>query len=77
MSKAAVTDLLVYDEALTCGELLTLAAPVMISDSFDAAPLLASSAEAIWAENGAICHTQADAAITLTQGAGYSLKTVN
>ena len=76
LSRASVTNLLVYDEELSCAQLLVLAAPVMISESFDAAPLLASSAEAVWAQEGALCHTQADAAITLSDDTAYTLNLV-
>lgn len=76
MSKASVTDLLVFDEELSCGELLALAAPVFIADGFDATTLLASDAEAVWAVDGKLCHTQADAAIHLNADAGYVLESV-
>ena len=75
-SRGSVTDLLVYDEEMSCAQLLTLAAPVMIAESFDAATLTASAADAIWAENGKVCHTQADVSITLDPAAGYTLEHV-
>ena len=76
LSKASVTDLLVYDEEMSCAELLVLAAPVMITECFDAAPLLASDADAIWAAEGKLLHTQADAKITVNQEFGYNLELV-
>ena len=76
LSQASVSDLLVYDEEMSCGELLTLAAPVMIIEGFDAASLTASSADAIWAENAKICHTQADAKIAINADSGYVLNHV-
>ena len=77
LSKAAVTDLVVYDREMSCGELLTLAAPAMIAESFDAAPLAAAEADAIWAQDGKVFHTQADAKISLTADSGYTLEHVN
>ena len=76
LSRSSVTDLLVYDREMTCGELLALAAPVMISEGFDAADLAASDAEAIWTEDGKVFHTQADAPITLDPAVGYTLEHV-
>lgn len=77
MSKAAVTDLVVYGEAQSCAELLTLAAPAVIADAFDASALLTAADQgvgAIWSESRTMYHTQADAAITMAEDPGYGLE---
>ena len=76
-SKGAVSDLLVYSSDKSCGELLALAAPVMIADSLDPQSLLdAQGVEAIWNEGKTIFHTQPDASISLTGEFGYTLELV-
>ena len=74
-SKGAVSDLVVYSEDKSCGELLTLAAPAMIASTLNAQPLLeAQGVYAIWNEGKTIFHTQPDANISLSGEFGYTLE---
>ena len=76
-SKGAVTDLVIYSESKSCGELLTLAAPAMIADSLNVQPLLdAQDAGAIWNEGKTVFHTHPDANISLSGEFGYTLELV-
>ena len=76
LSKASVTDLAVYGKDTSCARLLTAAAPVVIADTFEPAPLMAAadSLGAVWCQDGTIFHTRADAKITAEEDPGYNLK---
>ena len=76
MSKAAVTDLVVYSVDLSCAELLVRAAKAFIADGFDAATLSGQDMGAIWSVENTIFHTRADAAITMAEGSGLKLECV-
>ena len=73
MSKAAVTDLLVYSNDLSCAELMVRAAKAFVADSFDAATLTAADMGAIWSAEDTIFHTRGDAAITMAENTGLKL----
>ena len=74
MSKSAVTDLVVYAQDKSCGELLTVAAPAMIAEELDVHSLLAADAKAIWCEDKTLFHTEVEANIYLAEEAGYTAK---
>ena len=74
MSKAAVSDLTVYAEDLSCAQLMAAAAPVFIADSFSSEGLSGQTMGAIWHQDKTIFHTRADAAITLADDAGFKLE---
>ena len=74
MSKAAVSDLVVYSNDLSCAELMVRAASTFIADSFDAAALSDADMGAIWSAEDTIFHNRADAAITMAEGTGMKLE---
>ena len=74
MSKAAITDLVVYSKDLTCAELMVQAAQAFIADSFDAATLSDADLGAIWSMDDTIFHSRADAAITMAEDSDMNLE---
>ncbi len=57
VSRAATENLVAYDGALGCAELLLRLMPLYIADSFDGASLSALPFESIWCTDGEIRHT--------------------
>ena len=74
MSKAAVTDLVVYSQELSCAQLMVRGARAFIADRFDADSLSGQDMGAIWSREDTVFHTRADAAITLTPDSGIKLE---
>ena len=74
LSKAAVTDLVVYSGEMSCAELVIHAAPVFISDSFQRDALSVDGMNALWNQGRVIYHTSPDANITMDENSGFTLK---
>ena len=76
LSKAAVTDLMVYSHELSCAELMVRAAQAFIADSLNPTILSTENMGAVWSEEDTIFHTRADDAITMAEDTGLKLELV-
>ena len=70
MSKPAVSDLTVYSQDMSCGELLLKVSESFIADSFQPELLEAAGLAAIWPEGKTLCYTEETLNLELLPGSG-------
>ena len=74
MSKASVSDLVVYAQDLSCAELMLRGAQAFIADTFSDETLSSAGMGAIWSQQETIFYNQANASITLMEDSGMKLR---